>query len=318
MTVARGTLLILVMIGLLLSSLLHAQFTFKPQAYNDLEAELTVEAANQTAQRELGAATFTLTVKGPKSLEVDYPHLGDAAAAWKEERLESITTVVNQRATWRQVIRLKQTKKGIETLPDVSLRFRDGPDAEWEEAKWVDILKHIRDLSTQATPVEEQPSWLRRWGFVFGLATTALLVLLVWLRKHWRLQREAPLPPEQWALREIQRIEGTLMPPKGEAEAYHTQLSLVVRRYLTERFGLHALQQTTAEFLESLPQAPQVTAEQQALLSELFARCDLAKFARASTPPEVCKNTSELARELVKQTTNGRCELADDASRKRR
>jgi hypothetical protein len=318
MTVARGTLLILVMNGLFLSSQLDAQFTFKPQTYNDLEAELTVEAANHTAERGLGAATLTLTVKGPESLEVEPPHLGDAAAAWKEERLASTKVVENHRATWSQVIRLKQTKKGIETLPEVSLRFRDGPGAEWEEAKWVDILKHIRDLPAPASPVDEQPSWVRRWGFVVALAATAVLVLLLWLRKHWRLRRESPLPPEQWALREIQRIEGTLMPPKGEAEAYYTQLSLVVRRYLTERFGWHALQQTTAEFLETLPQASQVTAEQHTLLSELFERCDLAKFARVPTPPEECRHTAELARELVKQTSNGLYELGNDASAKRR
>lgn len=303
MTVVRGSLLILLMNGLFFCSLLHAQFTFTPQKYNDLEAQLTVEAAKQTSERGLGAATLTLTVKGPESLEVEYPHLGDAAAAWKEERRTSTKVVDDQRATWSQIIRLKQTKKGIETLPDVSLRFRDGPDAEWEEAKWVDILKRIRDLPAPAMSMEERSSWPRRWGFVIALAATAGLVLLVWLRQHWRLRREAPLPPEQWALREIQRIEGTLMPPKGEAEAYHTQLSLVVRRYLMERYGLHALQQTTSEFLESLPQVPQVTAEQQALLSELFAHCDLAKFAHALTPLEDCLHAAELARELVRQTT---------------
>jgi hypothetical protein len=115
---------------------------------------------------------------------------------------------------------------------------------------------------------------------------------------------------DQWAQREIQRIEGTLMPPQGEAETYHTQLSFIVRRYLTEQFGLHALQQTTTEFLEAVRQVPQVTAEQktqltteqQALLRELFERCDLAKFARARTLPEECRRTAELARELVRQT----------------
>jgi hypothetical protein len=318
MSVIRRSRLALVLSGFFLSSLLHAQFTFEPQKYGDLEAQLTVQVANQTPERGLGAATLILTVKGPESLEVEDPHLGDAAAAWKEERLASTKVVQDKRATWSQVIRLKQSKKGIETLPDVSLRFRDGPGAEWEEAKWVDILKHIRDLPASATPVEEQSSWLRRWGFVLALAATALLMLLLWLRKRWHLRSEAPLPPEQWALREIQRIEGTLMPPKGEAETYHTQLSFVVRRYLAERFGLHALQQTTVEFLESLREAPQVTAEQQALLSELFERCDLAKFARIPTPPEDCRHTAELARELVGQSINGLHEVAGDASAKRR
>ena len=101
----------------------------------------------------------------------------------------------------------------------------------------------------------------------------------------------------------IERIEKTLMPPQGEAEAYHTQMSYVVRRYLAERLGLHALQQTTAEFLEAIRPVPQVTSDHQKLLAELFERCDLAKFARAASAPEECRRTAELARGLVQQTS---------------
>jgi hypothetical protein len=289
--------------GMLFASLLHAQFAYQARQFGDMEAQLTVQAANKATEPGLGAATLTLTVKGPDSLEVEPPHLSDATAAWKEERLTSTRVVQNKRATWSQVIRLKQSKKGIEALPDVSLRFRNGPDAPWEECKWVDILKHMRDPSGPAPATPEEPSWLRRWGVALVLAATALLVLLAWLTKRRRERRPAPQPPAQWALRELDRIERMLMPPHGEAEAYHTQLSYVLRRYLTERFGLHALQQTTAEFLDALRQAPLVSAEQQILLADFFQRCDLAKFARASTPAEECQRTAEMARELIRRTT---------------
>jgi hypothetical protein len=136
---------------------------------------------------------------------------------------------------------------------------------------------------------------------VIILLATGLLVLLAWLGKRGADRREVPLPPDQWALREIERIEKTLMPPNSESETYHTQMSYVVRRYLAERFGLNALQQTTAEFLEAIRPAPQVTTDHQKLLAELFERCDLAKFARASTAPEECRRTAELARDLVHQ-----------------
>jgi hypothetical protein len=305
MSFLRWTRLVLVVSGLLLASLLPAQLTYPPQRFKNMEAQLTVQVASYTEERGLGAATLTLTVKGPEGLEVEEPHLGDAAAAWKEERLKSTRVVQDNRATWSQVIHLKQSKKGIEALPDVSLRLREGQGAEWEEAKWVDILKRIRDLPGPSMPAEEQPSWQRRWGLALALAAVVLLVLLAWLRRQRRRRHEAPVPPDQWALREIQRIETTLMPPAGEAETFHTQMSFVVRRYLTERFGLHALQQTTAEFLEAIHRVPQATDEQQALLRELFERCDLAKFARASTPPEECRRTADLARELVRQTTKG-------------
>lgn len=288
--------------GLLFAALVYGQFTYQAQ-HEDMEAQLTVEVGKQTTERGLGEVTLTLTVKGPPDLDVEEPRLGDAAAAWKDERVTTTREIKGQRAVWSQVIRLKQVKRGIEPLPDVTVRFRRGPDADWIEENWIDILRNIQDRTETPPPEKEAPSWLRRWGFELILAATALLVLLAWLRKRRRVHPSAALPPEQWALKEIDSIERTLMPPQGKAEAYHTRISFVVRRYLAERFGLHALQQTTVEFLDAICQVPQLPAEEQALLTELFERCDLAKFARAGTSPDECQRTAEMARHLVRQTT---------------
>jgi hypothetical protein len=294
---------------LLFGALLHAQYTFDPVTRDDMEAELTVQAAERTAEQGIGAVTLTLTVKGPDTLEVDEPHLGDPTAAWKEERPAYTQAIQGGRKTWRQVIRLKQNKKGVETVPDVSLRFRDGPDADWEEAKWVDILKQMRDGPRPPQPPPPEPSWLWRWGLALALGLATVL-LVSWMMKRRRDRQESPLPPDQGALSELDRIERTLMPPQGNAEVFHTQLSHIVRRYLAERYVPHALQQTTAEFLEAVRQVPQLSAEQQERLRDLFERCDLAKFARASTPPEECRRTAELARELVRQTShNAECRM---------
>ncbi|HEY7326499.1 MAG TPA: hypothetical protein VH592_02590 [Gemmataceae bacterium] len=290
--------------GFLLVGLLPAQFTFRARQHGDMEAHLTVEAGKHTAKRGLGELTLTLTITGPPTLQVEEPRLGDAAAAWKDERLTSTLAVQNQRAVWSQVVRLKQVKGGMEPVPDVTVRFRRQPEDEWIEEKWIDILRNIRDGSEPPQPEKEGASWLRRWGFVIILAATGLLVLVAWLSKRRHIRRDAPIAPDLWALGEIERIEKTLMPPQGEATAFHTQISLVVRRYLTERFGLPALQQTTAEFLESARQIPQLPEQAQALLTELFERCDLAKFARADTSPAECQRTAELARILVQQTVS--------------
>ena len=114
----------------------------------------------------------------------------------------------------------------------------------------------------------------------------------------------APLPPEQWALRELERIEQKLMPPQGDAEVFHTQLSHVVRRYLAERFGLHALAADHGGISRSRPPTAAGVGGAASAVARFFERCDLAKFARASTPPEECRRTAEMARELVRQTTN--------------
>jgi hypothetical protein len=240
-------------------------------------------------------------VTGPATLEVDEPHLSDATAAWKAEQLPPTRAVEDQRATWVQVIRLKQVKPGVEPPPDVAVRFRGGPNQEWEEAHWVDILKQPRDSTSVPAPPAET-SWRQRWGLIFAAVCLGLLLLSAWAATRRRGAEVPPLPPEEQALREVERIELAYLPPRGNAETFHTQLSHVVRRYLAERIGLHALEQTTTEFLDAVRQVPTMTAEQQVLLRELFERCDLAKFARASTPPEECRHSTELARQLIRQT----------------
>jgi hypothetical protein len=302
MTIVRSGCVILVLAGLMFACSLNAQYVFDSRKHDDMEAVLTVEVAKETAERGRGEATLTLTITGPATLDVEAPRVGDAAAAWKEERPPETREVQGERAIWKQVMRLKQIKPGPEPLADLSVRFRRGPDDEWKEEKWTDILRHVRFPQPQMLH-EEGPSWLRRWGFVLILSVTGLLVLLAWLGRRRGVRREAPSPPDEWALREIERIEKTLMPPQGQVEMYHTQMSYVVRRYLADRFGLHALQQTTAEFLEAVRPVPQVTTDHQKLLAELFERCDLAKFARASTAPEECRRTAEMARGLVQLTS---------------
>jgi Domain of unknown function (DUF4381) len=283
---------------LLLGSLLSAQVTL-PQKRGEMEARLTVAVAPSTPQLGLGALTLTLTIEGPATLDVEEPHLHDVTASWKEERRPSTQTIEKARARWSQVIRLKQVKLGVEAPPDVSVRFRAGPDDTWEEAKWVDILKQMREGLSPPEPPAPSPSWLWRWRLplVLGLLILSLGAWLVW---RWRGRPAPPLSPDQYALRELARIEETLRSAQGDAEVFHTQLSHIIRRYLAERFGLHAFEQTTAEFLETVRQVPQVSAEQQALLRDLFERCDLAKFARASTSPEECRRTAEMVRELVR------------------
>jgi hypothetical protein len=282
---------------------LAAEYAFVPQRHGDMEARLTVAVPSRSAERGLAELTMTLTVEGPPGLEVETPRLGDAAAAWKDQRAPIHREEGGEKATWSQVIRLKQIKPGFEPVVDVTVRFRRGPEADWIEAKWINILREVRETREPLPPEPAaQPAWWRRWGFVPLLAATALLILWAWWSKR-RERREPLLPPDRWALREIDRLEQTLTPQGGDAETYHTRMSYIVRRYLTERFGLHALQQTTAEVLDIVRQELRFSAEQQTLLSEWFERCDLAKFARANSSPHECRRSAELAREVVRRTT---------------
>src|SRR5262249_13760312 len=150
--------------------------------------------------------------------------------------------------------------------PDVKVRFRDAPAGTWEEAEWKDILKVMReapDIETLPPPPPPTP-WLRYLSWLAGGA--AGLLVAVWALRRGLATPRARLAADQWPLRELARIERTA----GEPDVFHTQASNVIRRYLQERFGLRAPQQTTAEFLAS--SAPRLTAAQQTQLRDFFER----------------------------------------------
>jgi hypothetical protein len=280
-------------------------YAYEPKKRGDLAACLEVEVASRRAAPGLGRVHLTLTVTGPPTLEVRPAELVDAAAAWKSRRRASSWDLEGGRVTWTQTIGLEQVKPGPLPLPAVTVRFRDGPGSHWEDAEWDDVLKEPQPNPPPDPVPQAPPSRMGWWlgGAALALAGALTLAAVGWGWKRRRAHPAGPVPPDRRALQELDRIEG--LAPEADGAWYHTQLSDVVRRFLAERFGLRAPQQTTAEFLEAVRRVPDLTDAQQALLRDLFERCDLAKFARAGTSPEECRRAADLARAIVRQTATG-------------
>jgi len=272
---------------------------FGPVQRGSTTALLEVQVSEKGPGEAKASVWLRVTVEGPAELAVEPARLDDSASAWKPWRLSSWATD-GEHAVSAQSIRLDQLKPGVIAIPDVKVRFRATAAEAWEEVEWKNILREMRQAPDIEPPPPPPPesSWKR---YLPWLAAGAVAVIAAaWLLRRRLTAQPLPLPPDQWALRELERIERTMMPPAGEPDVFHTQVSNVVRRYLQERFGLRAPQQTTAEFLAF--SAPKLAAPQQALLRDLFERCDLAKFARAAISAEDCRRAAGLARTFVQQT----------------
>jgi hypothetical protein len=173
-----------------------------------------------------------------------------------------------------------------------------GDTAPQGEPEPVDI-SHLRDI-TGIEKVEVPPPE-SRWYIWAGLAAVGLpgVLLVCWKLAGRRRPEPPPLPPDVWALKELDRLEALGLPDTGEVDRYHTALSATVRRYFELRFRLPASQQTTPEFLKSLSGAEFLSAAQQQLVAAFLERCDLAKFARAGFSRRECQTAARMARELV-------------------
>ena len=121
------------------------------------------------------------------------------------------------------------------------------------------------------------PPWL---VFVIVFMSLSLLGLVVWLFVKRRRPAPPPKLPREIALEELERISHEI--DKMSPYQFSIRVSDILRKYVTQQYGLPATRQTSIEFLTALatPKAFGVSGEEKSLLEDFLNRCDLIKFAR--------------------------------------
>jgi hypothetical protein len=139
------------------------------------------------------------------------------------------------------------------------------------------LLALAEEFHDIAPPVDYSliPPWL---VFVITFLILSLLGLVAW----WFVQRPKPeLPPKaprEIALGELEQIRGEI--DRMSPYQFSIRVSDILRRYVTQQYGLPATRQTSIEFLTAAAKAPSFSADEKSLLEDFLNRCDLIKFAR--------------------------------------
>jgi hypothetical protein len=119
------------------------------------------------------------------------------------------------------------------------------------------------------------PPWL---VFVIAFVALSLLGLVVWLVAKRRKPPVPPKLPREIALEELDRITREI--EKMTPYQFSVRVSDILRKYVTQQYGLPATRQTSIEFLTALAKAPSFSSDEKTLLEDFLNRCDLIKFAR--------------------------------------
>jgi hypothetical protein len=130
-----------------------------------------------------------------------------------------------------------------------------------------------------APPVDYSliPPWL---VFVIAFVVLSLVGLVIWLIAKRRKPPAPPKLPREIALEELERISQEI--ERMSPYQFSIRVSDILRKYVTQQYGLPATRQTSIEFLTALatPKAFGVSADEKSLLEDFLNRCDLIKFAR--------------------------------------
>lgn len=144
----------------------------------------------------------------------------------------------------------------------------------------------------------------RLWWWILAGAGAAVSLAVAWwmMNRPGKVEAEPPLPPDQWALREIERLEAERLPERGEVDGFFVRLSDVVRTYLERRFGIAAPEQTTQEFLRAAGRHPELAGGHERTLAQFLRTADMVKFAAQRPAGTECGRALDAMRGFVRAT----------------
>jgi hypothetical protein len=157
-------------------------------------------------------------------------------------------------------------------------------------------------------PLSERFPWIP-WSAALVLALAAAAVGLRTSRRRPTAVPSLPPPPRdnshERALQRLRTLGGQRPERPDDIRAFHVEAAAVVRDYLEERFALGARELTSEEFVVASRVIDVLGAEHRGLVVQVFAQCDLVKFARHAPRAPDRERLLEAATRLVLETRSG-------------
>ena len=143
----------------------------------------------------------------------------------------------------------------------------------------------------------------------------ALAVLVIafavfyYLRKRgkeesvFKMHQKPKLPPHQIALDALSELKYKKLWQNGKEKQYHSELTDIIRIYISGRFGIHAMEFTSDEITEAVNNTASNTQAKEKLRHTLFL-ADMVKFAKMKPSPLEHDQSLNYAIDFVKETIN--------------
>ena len=223
---------------------------------------------------------------------------------WKEDDADSLMVVrswqldtvgVKKKAGLMDVeasVILAPFEEGVYRLPDIPV-VRELPDGQVDTLIFKGLELDVRTMPVDTAAFKPHdikgqiryPVTFKEIALYVGIALAAagLIALIVWLivRRRRRLSGEGVVkdPPYIVALRKLDRYRGNRLWAPEKQKQFYSGVTDVLREYIAGRFGVGAMEMTTAEIFDGLKDsgiAPELMDE----TKELFLTSDLVKFAK--------------------------------------
>ena len=191
-------------------------------------------------------------------------------------------------------------------------------DTVWSEPLSLNVVQPFEvDTAlaiTDIKDIQKAPIWwwgIFRWvllGLGIALLGVGIFFLVRYILRHRKGYIPEPLPKqlrpaEEVALEKLDEIKAEKIWQDGKVKEYHTELTDVIREYISRRYDVSSTEKTSDETLSALKPLMKDKKELFERLRRMLSLADLVKFAKWTATPEENENALRTAYDFVAETT---------------
>ncbi len=215
----------------------------------------------------------------------------DVVSAPKNELLpfhfEEIKDSIDKQAdSYTRIIEFAVFEEGKFTIP--ALDFRIGGKLYHTIPYEVEVVNtaqkgdQINDImKNKEVKLVLQDYWqLYKWYILGALIVLALIFIIYQLIKYGKRRKSSPVVMTNQTLKDLENLKKKKFIETGNYRAFYVELLDISRNFLTKQYRIPADVLLTDDLIGVLKETNSVSPENEQLLSDIFLRGDLVKFAK--------------------------------------
>lgn len=287
---------------------------------------LTV-TANKPTITTAERLAVSIDVEAIEDADVSWPNLPESWGDWTvlAQHPHKPSLIDQQRVRHRLTLELEPFLPGTSNVPQLTIPVQL-PEREKEASltsKPLEItITSVLDSQDKPAlapiegaltpPPESRPLW--QWivlGFITVILGSVVTALLLRRPDGRQVAATPPRPAHEIALEAMDALLRERHIEEGRPDAFFFGLTTILRRYIEQRFGLRAPEQTTDEFLHDLHKTDRLSAPQKELMRTFLTQADLIKFARATPAPADVDHALASCRRFILETAQAHSDGED-------
>lgn len=246
-----------------------------------------------------------LEIDHPKTVEVTFPNVPDTLIKYIEvlDRSEIDTFESNEETFQKQIqsFLITSFESGSYRIPPFWFKIDLDGRLDSIPTNGVTLNVHTMAIDTTRGPTDikypyDAPVTLKEvipyiLGAILILAILFFIFYAIKRKKNNKpifvIPRKPKEPAHIIALRELDRIKQEKLWQQGKTKQFYSEVTETLRKYIEDRYGIPAMEQTSDETLDSFKYRRDLLKEKTfENLSRILKLADLVKFAKYRTTPD--------------------------------